>query len=254
MNGLTPDSNVYDDRRKSQSEVWIMKGAFKHVALFTQDPDRLLDFYQKNLGFSLIRRSPSGSLYTTDGLIMYAMLKKREGSEARWIGYDHFGFHVSDMEEAKKRVTKALPDCQWGQRPQDGRYAEYRFLDMNGHPVDVSEEGFRTSGDLTPPTVRHVAIEASEPAKTAAFYQSAFELKELSRCENEVVLSDGTVSVAWVKHQGSGSCQVQSMGMEVKDPEAVAAGFPQKKSLGNGKFEVKDVDGNTLQLAASWAV
>jgi hypothetical protein len=44
------------------------------------------------------------------------------------------------------------------------------------------------------------------------------------------------------------------MGMEVKDPEAVAAGFPQKKSLGNGKFEVKDVDGNTLQLAASWAV
>jgi catechol-2,3-dioxygenase len=158
------------------------------------------------------------------------------------------------MEEAKKRVTKALPDCQWGQRPQDGRYAEYRFLDMNGHPVDVSEEGFRTSGDLTPPTVRHVAIEASEPAKTAAFYQSAFELKELSRCENEVVLSDGTVSVAWVKHQGSGSCQVQSMGMEVKDPEAVAAGFPQKKSLGNGKFEVKDVDGNTLQLAASWAV
>ena len=143
----------------------MMKGAFKHVALFTGDPDRLLDFYQKHLGFSLIRRSPSGSLYTTDGLIMYAMLKKRAGSEARWIGYDHFGFHVSDMEEAKRRITAALPNCQWAQRPQDGRYAEYRFLDMNGHPVDVSQEGFRTSGDLTPPTVRHVAIEASDPVR-----------------------------------------------------------------------------------------
>ena len=44
------------------------------------------------------------------------------------------------------------------------------------------------------------------------------------------------------------------MGLEVKDPEAVASGFPQKKSLGNGKFEVKDIDRNTLELAANWPV
>jgi len=229
-----------------------MKGAFKHVALFTEDPDRLLDFYQKNLGFSLIHRSKSGSLYTTDGWIMYAMLKKREQSEARWIGYDHFGFHVDDMDEAKSRVTQALPDCQWGQRPQDGRYAEYRFLDMNGHPVDVSVEGFRTKDDLNPPTVRHVTIEASDPVTTAAFYQKAFEMKEISRSENHVMLSDGTVSVDFVKHQGAGSCQVQFMGVQVNDPAAVAEAFPQHKSLGSGKYEVKDVDGNTLQLAEKW--
>jgi catechol 2,3-dioxygenase-like lactoylglutathione lyase family enzyme len=235
-------------------EVPIMKGGFKHVALFTKDPDRLLDFYQKNLGFSLIHRSQSGSLYTTDGLIMYAMLKHRDTSEARWIGYDHFGFHVSSMAEAKQRVTKALPDCQWGQRPQDGRYAEYRFLDMNGHPVDISEEGFRTSGDTTPPTVRHVTIEASDVAKTAAFYKDTFEMNELSRSGDQVTLSDGTVSVTFVKHQGDGSCQVRSLGLEVKNPEAVAAGFPEKKSLGNGRFEVKDIDGNTMELAENWAV
>ncbi|MBM4262333.1 MAG: VOC family protein [Deltaproteobacteria bacterium] len=229
-----------------------MKGGFKHVALFTKDPDKLLDFYQKHLGFSLIRRSPSGSLYTTDGLIMYAMLKHRPNTEARWVGYDHFGFHVTSMEEAKQRVTKALPDCQWGQRPQDGRYAEYRFLDMNGHPVDVSEEGFRTSGDTTPPTVRHVTIEASDVAKTVAFYRDTFEMKEIARATDDVTLSDGTVAVEFVKKQGSGSCQVRSMGLEVKDPGSVAAGFGEKKSLGNGRFAVKDLDGNTLELAASW--
>ena len=231
-----------------------MKGGFKHIALFTQDPDKLFDFYQKHLGFNLLRRSPGGSLYTTDGLIMYAMLKKREGGEARWIGYDHFGFHVSSMEEAKKRVTQALPGCQWGQRPQDGRYAEYRFLDMNGHPVDVSEEGFRTSGDTTPPVVRHVTIEASDVGKTAAFYKDAFEMKEIARSVDDITLSDGTIAVEFVKHQGSGSCQVRSMGLEVKDPEAVAAGFPEKQSAVKGKFQVKDCDGNALELAASWAV
>jgi catechol 2,3-dioxygenase-like lactoylglutathione lyase family enzyme len=229
-----------------------MKGSFKHVALYTEDPDRLLDFYQKNLGFSVIRRSPTGSLYTTDGWIMYAMLKKREQSEARWIGYDHFGFHVDDMEEAKKRVTQSLPDCHWGQRPQDGRYAEYRFLDMNGHPVDVSVEGFRTQDDLNPPTVRHVTIEADDPAKTAAFYQSAFAMKELDRAASHVLLSDGTVSIDFVKHQGEGSCQLKFLGVTVKDPAAVAEKFSQRRSLGAGKFEVKDVDGNTLQLAESW--
>jgi len=229
-----------------------MKGAFKHVALFTEDPDRLFDFYEKNLGFSVIRRSPTGSLYTTDGWIMYAMLKKRQQSEARWIGYDHFGFHVNDMDEAKKRVTEALPDCQWGQRPQDGRYAEYRFLDMNGHPVDVSVEGFRTKDDLAPPTVRHVTIEASDPAKTAAFYQSAFDMKELSRSGDHVMLSDGTVSVDFVKHEGAGSCQLRFMGVHVKDPATIANSFPEQKSLGGGKYAVKDVDGNMLQLADHW--
>jgi catechol 2,3-dioxygenase-like lactoylglutathione lyase family enzyme len=232
-----------------------MKSAFKHVALFTKDPDRLLDFYQNNLGFSVIRRSPSGSLYTSDGLIMCAMLKHRERSEARWTGFDHFGFHVDDMEEAKKRVTGALPNCQWGQRPQDGRYAEYRFLDMDGHPVDVSVEGFRTKDDLTPPTVRHVAIEASDTAATAEFYKTTFDLKELGRTDDEVLLSDGTISLSFVKHRNGGSsCKILCLGFEVRDPEKVAAGFPSKKPLGSGKFEVKDVDGNTLELSASWQV
>ena len=231
-----------------------MKSAFKHVALFTPDPDRLLDFYQKTLGFSVLRRSPSGSLYTSDGLIMCAMLKHRERTEARWIGYDHFGFHVSDMEEAKQRVTSALPNCRWGQRPQDGRYAEYRFLDMNGHPVDVSVEGFRTEDNLTPPTVRHVAIEASEPGKTAEFYEQAFNLKALERCGSEVLLSDGTISLSFVKPQGDGACKILSLGFEVNDPEKTAAAFPIKKSLSGEKFAVQDVDGNTLELAASWRV
>jgi catechol 2,3-dioxygenase-like lactoylglutathione lyase family enzyme len=231
-----------------------MTSAFKHVALFTKDPDRLLDFYQKTLGFKLMRRSPSGSLYTSDGVIMCAMLKHRENTEARWIGYDHFGFQVANMAQAKSRITAALPDCQWGQRPQDGRYAEYRFLDMDGHPVDVSEEGFRISEDLTPPSVRHVAIEASDPARTADFYQTAFDLRELQRSDDEAVLSDGTISISFVKKQDAGSCQLLLLGLEVNDPEKIAAKFPSEKALGGGKFEVKDVDGNRLELASSWQV
>jgi hypothetical protein len=107
---------------------------------------------------------------------MYALLRYREGSEAKWIGYDHFGFHVSDMQEARKRVVDAYPGVQWDQRPQDGRYAEYRFYDMDGHPVDVSQEGFRTKDDLTPPTVA-TSNQRFRTSRSAAFYKNVFDLK-----------------------------------------------------------------------------
>jgi hypothetical protein len=60
--------------------------------------------------------------------------------------------------------------------------------------------------------------------------------------------------MSFVKQQGAGSCKVLLMGLEVKDPEKTAAGFPSKTHLGNGKFAVQDIDGNTLELAASWPV
>src|SRR5918996_5990313 len=64
----TPRLPVPSSANPTNSEALAMNSAFKHVALFTKDPDRLLDFYGKLLGFSMIRRSPSGSLYTSDGL------------------------------------------------------------------------------------------------------------------------------------------------------------------------------------------
>ena len=229
-----------------------MQSAFKHVALFTKDPDQLLNFYQRHLGFTLLRRSPTNSLYVSDGWIMYALLRYREGSEAKWIGYDHFGFHVSDMQEARKRVVDAYPGVQWDQRPQDGRYAEYRFYDMDGHPVDVSQEGFRTKDDLTPPTVRHVAISASDPSRSAAFYKNVFDLKELRKAEDEFLLSDGNINLLFVKHRGEGPCRILHMGLEVRDPQSLAASVKAKKSLSCGAIQIEDPDGNALELASSW--
>jgi catechol 2,3-dioxygenase-like lactoylglutathione lyase family enzyme len=229
-----------------------MQSAFKHVALFTRDPDKLYNFYEKHLGFTLMRRSPTNSLYVTDGVIMYALLRYREGSEAKWVGYDHFGFHVSDMEEAKARVTAAYPDVQWDQRPRDGRYAEYRFYDWDGHPVDVSQEGFRTVNDLTPPTVRHVAISSSDPGRSASFYKKVFDLSELKKSNDEVLLSDGTINLLFVRHQGQGPCRVLHMGLEVPDPQSLAATFGEKRSLSCGQIQIADPDGNALELAASW--
>jgi hypothetical protein len=44
------------------------------------------------------------------------------------------------------------------------------------------------------------------------------------------------------------------MGVQVNNPAAAANAYPEHKSLGDGQFEVKDVDGNTLRLAEQWPV
>lgn len=231
-----------------------MRSGLRHVALFTQDPDELFDFYQRTFNFELLRRSPSGSLYASDGLVMYALLKYKEGLEARWVGYDHFGFHVPDLEEIKRRVQARHPECGWAQRPQDGRYAEYRFFDPDGHPVDVSQEGFRARGDLTPPTVRHLAISASDPARLADFYREIFDLDVLRRAGDEVLLSDGVVSFLIRRRSGDGPCKVLHIGLEVEEPARVAFGFAAKRRSGCGEFTVADPDGNELELASSWGL
>jgi catechol 2,3-dioxygenase-like lactoylglutathione lyase family enzyme len=232
----------------------MMRSGLRHVALFTQDPDRLFDFYRQSFGFELLRRSPSGSLYASDGLIMYALLKYKEGMEARWVGYDHFGFHVPDLEEIRKRVFARHPDCQWAQRPRDGRYAEYRFFDPDGHPVDVSQEGFRARGDLTPPTVRHLAISATDPARSADFYRGIFDLDEAGGTDDEVLRSDGVMSFLIRRRAGAGPCRILHIGLEVEDPRRAAAGFAAKRRSGCGEFTLFDPDGNEVELASSWKI
>ena len=113
---------------------------------------------------------------------------------------------------------------------------------------------YHGSDDLTPPTVRHVAIEASDPKRSGEFYRGAFDLKELERSDEEVTLSDGSISVSFVKKGGGGSCQLTLMGLEVEDPEKLAAAFPSHAAAGNGRFAVTDPDGNRLELRSQWAL
>ena len=46
----------------------------KHIALTTQNPDKVAEFYKDAFGWKEIRRSPSGAVFLTDGAINVAIL------------------------------------------------------------------------------------------------------------------------------------------------------------------------------------
>ena len=47
--------------------------------------------------------------------------------------------------------------------------------------------------------IRHIAVTTENPAEVAAFYKDAFDLKEVSRIERQVLLSDGYINLTILK-------------------------------------------------------
>jgi len=86
--------------------------------------------------------------------------------------------------------------------------------------------------------IKHIAIRATDPEKTVAFYKEVFGLKQVGLGRNGVYLSDGHINLAILKCKsekegGSGIVGVEHIGFQVEDVEATIAKISQRggKSL-----------------------
>ena len=83
----------------------------KHIALTTQNPDKVATFYKAAFGWKEIRRSPNGAVFLTDGAINLAILNWKTEKDAdvgangpRYNGIHHFGVEVDDLDDACQRL------------------------------------------------------------------------------------------------------------------------------------------------------
>src|SRR5262249_37845011 len=87
----------------------------RHLAILTQDVDRLVKFYTNSFGLKIVQRVGTAT-YLTDGHINLAIIpigpeRKIEGNQLK-EGINHFGFEVESVEAL-------VPVCkQWGPRPR----------------------------------------------------------------------------------------------------------------------------------------
>ena len=86
----------------------------KHIALTTQNPDKVAAFYKDALGLTEIRRRPSGAVFLTDGYINLAILNWKTEKDAdvgangpNYNGIHHFGFEVDDLDQACQKMEEA---------------------------------------------------------------------------------------------------------------------------------------------------
>src|SRR5437773_10857920 len=88
-----------------------MPAKIRHLALYTENHDRIATFYQKVFGMKRITRSfnDPNRVHISDGIIGLAVLNRRPGFAAT---LDHFGFEVDDfgssLEKMQQKYTKTL--------------------------------------------------------------------------------------------------------------------------------------------------
>jgi catechol 2,3-dioxygenase-like lactoylglutathione lyase family enzyme len=111
----------------------------KHIAIYTEDPDKEAEFYCSAFDLKQVKKSPSGAIYLSDGYINLALLKPRGSMKP---GIHHFGFEVENVEQAQKRLRGIKPDIEFLEPHPGVAFAEYKATDPDGNPFDISEKGW----------------------------------------------------------------------------------------------------------------
>jgi catechol 2,3-dioxygenase-like lactoylglutathione lyase family enzyme len=110
----------------------------KHIALFTERPDVLADFYCDVLGMTLTGVTGRGAHWVTDGYVNFALLFKRNEEQPK--GINHFGFIIDP--DAKPEIYRMLDDrgieiFQPGTKT-DRPFVEDGALDIEGNRFDLT--------------------------------------------------------------------------------------------------------------------
>lgn len=116
----------------------------RHIAYNALDPETMLLFYTQVFGLreiasSYLRRQQGrGNRFCADGvtnLAIHPFYSQVEGHEAKY-GINHIGFLTNTMEATMAELSNVLKIAP---RPSTRPYAEFRFRDLDGNALDLSQ-------------------------------------------------------------------------------------------------------------------
>ena len=128
----------------------------KHIALTTQDPEKVAAFYKEAFGLQEIRRSSNGAVFLTDGYINLAILNWKTEKDAdvgangpNFSGIHHFGFQVDSLDEACERLEGVQAQQLTTRDGLDSMMAagghrnfEMKWAGPDGVVLDISHTGW----------------------------------------------------------------------------------------------------------------
>jgi predicted enzyme related to lactoylglutathione lyase len=190
--------------------------AIRHIAIFSDNPKRLADFYGAVFGTTITGVDDLGNCWITDGAMNIALLARR-GRTNRNTGIHHWGFTVDAADRpgvlAKLKTWGCEVYSPYVDSPEAHRpYAEDAVKDPDGNRFDLSTgmRAVRTADGSAgiaaaerPPTamIRHIALFSDDPARLAKFYGDVFGLEVTGESQGDVWVSDGHVDFALLKRK-----------------------------------------------------
>ena len=138
-----------------------MGAKIRHIAIATQDPDKIATFFKQALGLKQVGVANSDlatGYFLTDGYINLAVLNWKTENSAdvgangpNYSGIHHFGFEVEDLDEAatklegaqgKRLEEKAGLDMEMAAGGH--RNFEMKWAGPDGVVIDISHTGWET--------------------------------------------------------------------------------------------------------------
>lgn len=128
-----------------------------HIAIFSDDPANLAEFYADVFHMKINGRSKEGAVWMTDGYMDIALLPRRH--ELAPQGVHHFGITIeTDEKEGVYRRLKERGHAPM--KPPPGRpYVEDAVKDADGNKFDLSTSAVK---------VRGTTVEMKDKAKAEA--------------------------------------------------------------------------------------
>src|SRR5919109_5492308 len=170
-----------------------------HIALRSDDPRQLADFYKRTFGVKEVR-SNRRAVDLWDG---YLFLAINPPSATGPKGLNHFGFLVDDVDSLRPILEQAGAS-KIEARPAGRSFTDWRVHDPEGNPIDLSARGYNTipAGALEKLTedremceVRCLVVLSANPPELANFYKTVFGMEPTQQSTNKVVLTDGVMQL-----------------------------------------------------------
>lgn len=159
-----------------------MPTRLRYMAVMSDNPDELAQFYKGRFKLEELGRSNEGDVSVTDGFFNISMIKRRpELHEARTgLGLHHVGLEVDSIDAVleRYRATTKRPIIE----EKGGiHFGDVRIFDPEGMPISLSEKSFGV-GDRPErlPRLRHIACNALWPEDILNFYILVFGFRELA--------------------------------------------------------------------------
>jgi predicted enzyme related to lactoylglutathione lyase len=112
----------------------------RHLAISSDDTEKLASFYKEVFGFWQSRPTPEGrrTIYLTDGTVELAILENTNQQNSN--GLHHFGLQTDDLDGTISRIEKAQPGKEIG-KPDPASGGGRWLSDASGNHIYLSVDG-----------------------------------------------------------------------------------------------------------------